>query len=79
MIADGNSVGVFAEVINDGLCTVKGFLTVWNPIFSHYFRGIVVFALPKESLIHPDIYLGIVSIKPLLEERILLHYHAIDF
>ena len=45
----------------------------------HYFRGIVVFALPKESLIHQDIYLEIVSIKPLLEERILLHYHAIDF
>ena len=33
MIADGNSVGVFAEVINDGLCTVKGFLTVWKPVF----------------------------------------------
>ena len=33
MIADGNSVGVFAEVINDGLCTLQGLPTVWNPVF----------------------------------------------
>ena len=33
MIADGNPVGVFPKVVNNGLCTVEGFLAVWNPVF----------------------------------------------
>ena len=32
MVADGNPVGVFSKVVNNGLCTIKGFLTVGNPI-----------------------------------------------
>ena len=32
MIADGNPVGVFPKVVNNGLCTVKGFLAVGNPV-----------------------------------------------
>ena len=32
MVADGNPVGVFSEIVNNGLCTIKGFLTVGNPI-----------------------------------------------
>ena len=33
MIADGNPVGVFSQVVDNGLCTVKGFLTMRNPVF----------------------------------------------
>ena len=33
VVADGNPVGVFPKVVNNGLCTVKGFLTVRNPVF----------------------------------------------
>ena len=33
MIADGNPVGVFSKVVNNGLCTVEGFLAVGNPVF----------------------------------------------
>ena len=33
MVADGNPVGIFSEIINNGLCTIKGFLTVGNPFF----------------------------------------------
>ena len=32
MVADGNTVGVFPKVVNNGLCTVEGFLAVGNPI-----------------------------------------------
>ena len=32
MITDGNSVGIFTKVVNDRLCTVKGFLAVRNPV-----------------------------------------------
>ena len=34
MIADGNSVGVFSKVVNYGLCTIKGFLAMGNPVFA---------------------------------------------
>ena len=34
MIADGNSVGVFSKVVNNGLCTIKGFLAMGNPVFA---------------------------------------------
>ena len=33
VVADGNSVGIFAKVINDGLSSVKSFLAVWDPFF----------------------------------------------
>lgn len=33
MVTDGNSVGIFPKVVDNGLCTVKGFLTVRNPVF----------------------------------------------
>ena len=33
MIADGNSVSVFPQVVNNGLCTIKGFLAMGNPVF----------------------------------------------
>ena len=32
-ITDSNSVYVLTKVMNNRLCTVKGFLTVWNPVF----------------------------------------------
>ena len=32
MIADGNPVGIFPKVVDNGLCVIKGFLTVRNPV-----------------------------------------------
>ena len=31
VVADGNSMGVFPKVVNNGLSTIKGFLAVGNP------------------------------------------------
>ena len=33
MIADGNSMCILAEVVNDRLCTIEGFLAMGNPVF----------------------------------------------
>lgn len=33
MIADGDSVSIFAKVVNNGLGSIKGFLAVGNPVF----------------------------------------------
>ena len=33
MVADGNTVGVFPKVVNNGLCTVEGFFAMRNPVF----------------------------------------------
>ena len=33
MVADGNPVSVFPQVVNNGLCTIKGFLAMGNPVF----------------------------------------------
>lgn len=33
MVADGNPVGVFSKVVNNGLCTVEGFFAMRNPVF----------------------------------------------
>ena len=33
MIADGNSMCILAEVVNDRLCTIEGFLAMRNPFF----------------------------------------------
>ena len=33
MIADGNPVGVFPQIVNNGLCTVEGLLAVRNLVF----------------------------------------------
>ena len=46
-ITDSNSVYVLTKVINNRLYTVKGFLTVWNPVFFiadiyQLFEGIVI-------------------------------------
>lgn len=46
-ITDSNSVYVLTKVMNNRLCTVKGFLTVWNPVFFiadiyQLFEGIVI-------------------------------------
>ena len=30
VVADGNPVSVFPQVVNNGLSTIKGFLAVWN-------------------------------------------------
>ena len=32
MVADGNPVGVFSEVVNNGLRTVEGILAMGNPV-----------------------------------------------
>ena len=32
VVADGNPVGVFPKVVNNGLCSVVGLLAVGNPI-----------------------------------------------
>ena len=32
VVADGNPVGVFPKVVNNGLCSVEGLLAVGNPI-----------------------------------------------
>ena len=32
MVTDGNPVGILSKVVNNGLCTVKGFLAVRNPV-----------------------------------------------
>ena len=47
VITNSDSVCVLPEVINNRLCTVKGFLTVWNPVFFiadiyQFFEGIVI-------------------------------------
>ena len=33
VVADGNPVGVFSKVVNNGLCTVEGFFAMRNPVF----------------------------------------------
>ena len=33
MVTDGNPVSIFPKVVDNGLCTVKGFLAVRNPVF----------------------------------------------
>jgi hypothetical protein len=33
MVTNGNSVGIFSKVVNNGLGAVKGFLAVGNPVF----------------------------------------------
>ena len=32
VVADGNPVGVFPKVVNNGLCSVEGLLAVGNPV-----------------------------------------------
>ena len=32
VVADGNPVGIFPKVVDNGLCTIKGFLAVGNPV-----------------------------------------------
>ena len=32
MVADGNPVCIFPKVVDNGLCTVKGFLAMRNPV-----------------------------------------------
>ena len=34
VVTDGNPVGVFPKVVNNGLSTIKGFLAVGNPVFA---------------------------------------------
>ena len=34
VVTDGNPVGVFPKVVNNGLGTIKGFLAVGNPVFA---------------------------------------------
>ena len=33
VVANGNPVGVFSKVVNNGLCTVEGFFAMRNPVF----------------------------------------------
>ena len=33
VVANDNPVGVFSKVVNNGLCTIKGFLAMGNPVF----------------------------------------------
>ena len=35
VVADGNPVGVFSKVVNNGLCTVEGFFAMRNPGLCH--------------------------------------------
>ena len=32
VVAEGNPMGVFSKVVNNGLCSVEGFLAVGNPV-----------------------------------------------
>lgn len=34
VVADGNPMGVLAEILNHGLCAIKWFLAVRNPFFT---------------------------------------------
>ena len=47
MIADSDSVSIFAQVINDGLSTIKSFLAMRNPLFfiadvQQFLEGVMV-------------------------------------
>ena len=47
VIADGNSMCILAEVVNDRLCTIEGFLAMRNPFFfitgiQQFFESIMI-------------------------------------
>lgn len=56
VIADGNPMGVFFQIINHRLCVVKSFLTIRNPLrrvtgIKQFFKCIVVAVLKMWNII----------------------------
>ena len=55
VVADGNPVGVFSEIVNNGLSAIKGFLAVWNPLLfitnvQEFLEGVMVTILFAASM-----------------------------
>lgn len=55
VVTDGNPVGVFPKVVNNGLSTIKGFLAVWNPVLfitnvQEFLEGVMVTILFAASM-----------------------------
>ena len=40
MVADGNPVSIFPKVVDNGLCTIKGFLAMRNPVLLEQRDGV---------------------------------------
>lgn len=59
MVTDGNPVGILSKVVNNGLCTVKGFLAVRNPV-------LVITKVQKflESIMIDIVYKGLQKFNP---------------
>ena len=50
VVADGDTMRVFSQIVYDGLCTIKGFLAMRNPFFiiagiQKFFESILMISL----------------------------------